>query len=103
MEWSQHRKIIELTPERPLQRAVPAHFQYLMVEWAPYSDREEGANGGLVHPVESTEGINRDFCMDVIAGALFCCLLTECVLIYCCDVVLCDDICFIALMHGLVF
>ena len=59
---AQHKKIIELTADRPLRRAIPRHFSYVS-----YSD----SNGaGLAHIVESEAGVNSDFCLDVIAGML---------------------------------
>lgn len=67
-EWAQHKKLIDITPERPLTRAVPRHFPYLYAEW------EE--NVGVVHPVETkgaeSEGseIGSSFCYDVAASIL---------------------------------
>ena len=60
---SQHKKLIELTAERPLRRAIPRHFSYVM-----YSDGVTGA--GLAHIVEDEAGVTSDFCLDVIAGML---------------------------------
>ncbi|KAJ1416687.1 CwfJ C-terminus 1-domain-containing protein-like protein [Ochromonadaceae sp. CCMP2298] len=94
-EWAQHRKAIELTAQRPLRRAVPAHFCYLLAEWGdPDSQQPKDAKqskglkndkkskdstgshstyspyGGIVHPVEVEEGMDAAFCLDVVAGML---------------------------------
>lgn len=80
-EWSQYRKNIELTTERPLNKAVPSHFEYLMVEWgvgdtgssgsSSKSSKSSGVSyGGLVHPVENARDMSQDFCSDVLAGML---------------------------------
>lgn len=77
-EWAQHRKVIELSSAKPLQRAVPAHFQYLAAEWGDPTAATDSTGsgstmapyGGIVHPVESEHTIDTNFCLDVVAGLL---------------------------------
>ena len=67
-EWTQTRKVIELSRTRPLARAVPGHFAYLYAEMV-----SEGCDEwGMVHPVErdGSGGPDRKFCLQVLAGAL---------------------------------
>jgi hypothetical protein len=68
--FSQHGRIIDLTKERPLSRAVPARFTYLACE---YSRTQNGSNRiGLAHVVD--EGVSSSdihtFLLDVVAGLL---------------------------------
>ena len=82
-EWAQHRKVVPLTAERPLSRAVPKHFEYIAAEWGDDPDPSSSSSSssssttgpyqqpryaGLVHPVESSDGLDRDFCLDVVGG-----------------------------------
>ncbi len=83
-EWSQHKKLIELTASKPLQKAVPPSFPYVAVEWgvtqtsnffnssSSGDDREGKAERilGLAHVVEDEEKVGRDFCMEVMSGVL---------------------------------
>lgn len=81
-EWSQQRKIIELTPARPLPHAVPAHFPYLSAEMIYRSEEvrdlvnsDDGASyWGMAHAVEHDEagggGPDARFCLQVLAGAM---------------------------------
>lgn len=67
-EWTQHRKVIEITKDRPLERAIPLNFSYLTVDWlAPASNLP---CCGLVHPVETDSNYSHSFCYDVAASLL---------------------------------
>jgi hypothetical protein len=67
-EWTQHKRVIELTVERPLRHAVPAKFPYVAIEWG--TDGADGARTGLAHVVENEALVTPDFSRDVIAGML---------------------------------
>lgn len=64
-EWTQHKRVIELSSDRPLRRAVPSKCPYVAIEWGT-----EGARTGLAHVVENEALISSDFCRDVVAGML---------------------------------
>lgn len=68
-EWSTHKKMIDLTPKRPLAHAVPGHWEYLAVEWGSGSDGQTDVIGAA-HAVENASKIAPDFCLDVVAGML---------------------------------
>lgn len=60
-EWSQHKKIISLTRERPLRHAVPPNFAYFAVEWM---------GGGYAHVIEDEALFKRDFGETIIEGMM---------------------------------
>merc|ERR1711871_628088 len=60
-EWSQHKKVIPLTDERPLRRAIPPNFAYFAVEWL---------GGGYAHHIEDERRLTRAFGVGVIDGML---------------------------------
>lgn len=65
-EWSQHKKIIQFSVEKPLSKCIPQQFQYISVEW---EDKEEGRRG-LAHIIEDESRVRSDFALDVVAGML---------------------------------
>lgn len=89
-EWAQHRKIINVTAKRPLHHAIPKHFEYLSCLWQCSSSgssinksssytkiSRQGSIAvdddeivGIVHPIESSASMDKDFCLDVVAGML---------------------------------
>ena len=70
---SQHKKLIELTIERPLHRAIPLKFEYLTIEWMTNNLTDKSATStvnGIVHIIENSLNINGYFLLDVICGIL---------------------------------
>lgn len=63
VEWSTHKKLIDLSGagsvSSSLQKKVPAHMNYVSVEWP---------GGGYAHVVEDEELFNEDFCLDIMSG-----------------------------------
>ena len=62
-EWSQHRKLIELGPERSIAQAVPAGFAYFHVD---FMDGQKS----FAHHIEDEKGWNRTFGKSVVGA--FC-------------------------------
>ena len=80
-EWNQHKKVIDLTHDRPLRRAVPTKFQYVCCDWGSESSSNSNNSSssssssskkvtGVVHVVENESLVSSDFCLDVVAGML---------------------------------
>ena len=79
-EWNQHKKVIDLTHDRPLRRAVPSKFQYVCCDWGSESNNSNNSSSsnsssskkvtGAVHVVENESLVSADFCLDVVAGML---------------------------------
>ena len=81
VEWSQQKKLIELSPARPLIRAVPSHFPYLSAEMIFHSEEQQELDSGtasywgMAHPIDQVDAqdgkMEDKFCLEVLAGALF--------------------------------
>lgn len=69
-EWAQHKKLIELSDQKPLAAALPAHFPYLHVSWLTAEDPPKTSCSGYVHPVENDSSVKHSFCYDIMAGIL---------------------------------
>jgi hypothetical protein len=60
-EWSQHKKIYQLTRQKTLRSTIPKNFAYFAVEWL---------GGGYAHVIEDEDKFSRNFGADVISGML---------------------------------
>jgi len=60
VEWSSNVRIVEVTKQKPLRRAIPSFMTYFYVQFGLYD--------GFVHVIEDEHKVRQDFGAQCVAG-----------------------------------